>query len=267
MASNTGFSGSVPENYDRYLGPLLFEPFARDLIARIDIAVSGDILEIACGTGRLTRHLRSALPDARIAALDLNPDMIAVARPRLADAAIQWQTGDAQDLPYPTGSFDLVICQFGIMFMPDKAKALTQFLRVLRPGGKLLFNSWNTITTNEVVYTASETINQFFPDDPPTFYQSPFSLHDDTLIESLVRQAGFFDISVKLVKLTGSSPSAAEAAIGLVEGSPVIGFILEKAPGKRAAIREKVEKEIAARFGSKPLQSSLEAWVIQASKK
>jgi ubiquinone/menaquinone biosynthesis C-methylase UbiE len=267
-ASITAFSDSVPEKYDRCLGPLLFEPFARDLVNRIDPDAVQDVLEIACGTGRLTRHLRVLLPPAiRLEALDLNPDMIAVANLRLSGEDVQWRVGDAQDLPYKADSFDLVICQFGIMFMPDKAKALAGFLRVLRPGGRLLFNTWNKIDTNEVIHIASETIDRFFPHEPPTFYRSPFSFYDEDLIRALVKEAGFSEIRVSLLKTTGTSPTAMEAAMGLVEGSPVIGFIMERGPKLLPAILQSVEKEIADRFGERPMQSPLEAWVVSGRKK
>ncbi|MDR3713782.1 MAG: class I SAM-dependent methyltransferase [Puia sp.] len=273
MKRNSSYPGSVPEKYDRYLGPLLFEPFAEDLATRIGAGLSQtpvlqDVLEIACGTGRLTRHLRRVLPPAtRLESLDLNPHMIAIAKRQVQDAQIQWGISDAQDLPYEDASFDLVVSQFGIMFIPDKAKAFTGFHRVLRPGGRLHFNTWNTIASNEVVYKASEIIDRFFPDRPPAFYRSPFSFHDEDQIRSLVRAAGFSDIRMELRKMTGFSPTAAEAATGLVEGSPVIGFIIENAPELLFRIRESVEKEIAARFGEKPLQSPLEAWVAEARKK
>ncbi len=265
--THADFSGSVPEKYDRYLGPLLFEPFAQDLATRIGPEAIEDVLEIACGTGRLTKHLRARLPaPVRIEAIDLNPVMIAIARSALPEAGIHWMKGDAQELPHATGSFDLVICQFGIMFMPDKSRALAEFHRVLRKGGRLLFNTWNSIETNKVVHAASETINRFFPGNPPVFYRSPFSFHDDILIRSLLQDAGFGDIRVNLLKTTGSSPSAAEAAMGLVEGSPVIGFILENAPELLPRIRESVEKEIGDRFGAFPLLSPLQAWIAEGRK-
>lgn len=265
--SVTAFAGSIPENYDRYLGPLLFEPYAKDLLSRIDPHGINTLLEIACGTGRVTRHLRQAFPPpARLVATDLNPDMIAIGKKSIPDPTIEWQVADAQELPFEANSFDRVICQFGIMFVPDKARALSEAYRVLKPGGQLLFNVWDQMKYNEVIDVGNQIINSYFGDNPPVFYQIPFSMYDEKELESLLNAVGFKDHQIDLVKKEGISPSAADTATGMVEGNPVYLAICEKDPGLLHVIREALQQALAARFGAAPLVSPLQAWVVTARK-
>ncbi len=265
---NAAFIGTIPQNYDRYLGPLLFEPYAKDMVGRIDTASVNAVLEIACGTGRVTRHLKASLsPTVRIVATDLNADMLTVARAANPGNNIQWQLADAQDLPFDDAGFDIVACQFGFMFVPNKAKAFAEAWRVLKPGGCLLFNTWDKMENNELIHVTNPVIVSYFPTDPPTFYQIPFSFHDEKLIRSLLDQAGFYQIELALVKKEATSTSAKEAAIGLVEGNPVYGFICERDASMVGVIRCHIEKAIADKFGDYPLKSSMQAWVCKAWKK
>src|SRR5437870_8968818 len=133
------FTGSVPAFYDRCLGPVLFEPYANDLVARLDVGDDQRVLELACGTGIVTRRLREALPEsATLVATDLFDAMLVHARSVVPDAGIEWQQADAQDLPFADGSFDTVVCQFGLMFLPDKVRGFREARRVLRDGGSLI---------------------------------------------------------------------------------------------------------------------------------
>src|SRR5438067_1269268 len=144
MSSLTAFEGTVPARYDQFLGPALFEPYALDLIERVQNKPMNKILEIACGTGRLTRHLISALPEGdRLTATDLNSDMIEIAKRTVKDNRISWQVVDAQNLPFADNSFDMIICQFGVMFFPDKVTAFKEAYRVLKPEGLFIFNTWD----------------------------------------------------------------------------------------------------------------------------
>src|SRR6516225_7358615 len=162
--SDTSLEGAVPENYDRYLGPLLFEPFAEDLAKRIAGKNFKNVLELACGTGRLTRHLRKVLPpNAKLLATDLHADMIRTASDQMPNENIAWQTADAQRLSFGNGAFDLVVCQFGLMFMPDRMKVLSEVHRVLVPGGKFIFNTWDKIENNGAIYVGNQIICSYFP--------------------------------------------------------------------------------------------------------
>ena len=136
MEKTAAFAGTIPANYERYLGPFLFEPYALDLVARLQDKKYPDILEIACGTGRVTKHLAKSVKHDVLTATDLNPDMINIAKEIIRDNTIKWMPADAMQLPFQDGSFDLVVIQFGIMFFPDREKGLQEAYRVLKPGGK-----------------------------------------------------------------------------------------------------------------------------------
>ena len=175
MADVTAFTGKIPEHYERYLGPLLFEPFADDLVRRLSVHDDMRILEVACGTGIVTRRLVEKLAGrGSIVATDLNEAMYAHARtrlPRRGDAT--WRHADGTSLPFETKSFDVVICQFGLMFFSDKAAGAREAFRVLKPGGLYLFNVWDTLEQNPVPRLTHETVASFFPSDPPKFYAVP----------------------------------------------------------------------------------------------
>ena len=268
MSDSTAFTGqSVAEKYDRYLGPLLFEPFAKDLVLRVQGKKYSDVLELACGTGRVTRHLKKALPDnTKLVATDLQADMIKVAAGALPNETINWQTADAQQLMFADDSFDLVVCQFGLMFMPDKMKAASEVSRVLKKGGKFIFNTWDKIENNGVIDLGNQIICSYFPENPPSFYRVPFSMSQPDQIESLLVAAGFRNVKVDAVEKEGMSPSAKEAAIGIVEGNPIYGHIVSKDPKLVDIIRAAVEKKIADEYGERPLKSPLKAWVFEATK-
>jgi ubiquinone/menaquinone biosynthesis C-methylase UbiE len=259
----TAFTGKIPENYDRYLASLLFEPYADDLVARVPIHDGVRILEVACGTGIVTRRLVDKLAGrGAIVATDLNEAMFAHARKRLpgrGDAT--WRHADGTSLPFETRSFDVVVCQFGVMFFPDKAAGAREAFRVLRPGGVYLFNVWDALEANPVPRITHETIAAFFPKDPPKFYTVPFSYHDVATIEALLRDAGFEAVGCERVAKEGKSASAAEAAIGLIDGNPVAAEIMQRRPEALAEIKAAVAARLARELGDQPLRAPLRAIV------
>jgi len=260
---NAAFGGSIPENYDRYLGPSFFEPYANDMAARMDPTRHHRVLEIACGTGIVTRRLRKRLAtDASLVATDLNPAMLALAQ-NTSVKNVTWREADATTLPFADASFDAVVCQFGVMFFPDKETAFRETHRVLSPGGVFLFNVWDSLEHNPAARTAHETIGAFFDRDPPSFYETPFGFHDPELIRRLLRGAGFEEIKVSIVSLPCRSPSAAEFAIGLVRGTPVATAIEERGASVDPILRA-VEKKIGERFGVAPLETTMQALVCRA---
>jgi SAM-dependent methyltransferase len=184
---NARFVGSIPENYDRYLGPVLFEPSARDLVARLRVGEGARVLELACGTGIVTRRLRETMPaSARLTATDLSEPMLLIAKRRLEGASgVEWRQADACALPFPPASFDAVVCQYGLMFVPDKPAAFREARRVLVPGGQFLFNTWDAIDRNAFARIAAATLREQVPVDTPTFYDVPFSMHDHAAIAAL----------------------------------------------------------------------------------
>ena len=227
-AASTVFAGSIPENYDRYLGPLLFEPYAMDLIHRIKNRNIASVLELACGTGRVTSLLRQSLSEkTQITATDLNPEMLQVAQKKVSAKNVTWATVDMQNIPFPDAHFDLVVCQFGIMFVPDKPKAFSEIHRVLKKGGLFLFNAWDTLENNPASFMADKVMNSYFRNDPVPFYQVPFSFHDKDIIVRTMADAGFSNPKIELIQKEGVSENATNAAIGLIEGTPAYGFICD----------------------------------------
>jgi ubiquinone/menaquinone biosynthesis C-methylase UbiE len=218
--TGTPFKHSTPALYDRYMGPLLFEPYAKILAERAAVLQPDRILETAAGTGIVTRALHRAVPQAEIVATDVNPVMLEVAAQRLGSDRVSFQPADAQNLPFADTSFDLVVCQFGMMFFPDKVRANEEARRVLRSNGHYLLVSFDQLELNPVPKAAGKAVAALFPEDPPAYMErGPFSYVDPARIEHDLLAAGFTHIKLETVTLT-SRVSARDAAHGLVLGSP-----------------------------------------------
>ncbi|HEV2816341.1 MAG TPA: methyltransferase domain-containing protein [Allosphingosinicella sp.] len=230
------FAGSIPALYHDLLGPLLFEPYAWDLAGRTAALQPARILETAAGTGIVTGALMREASQAEIVATDLNQAMLDVAAKRLVSWRVQFQQADAQALPFADSSFDAVVCQFGAMFFPDRVAAFAEARRVLKPGGRLLFNVWDRIERNPVTAAVAGAVAALFPDDPPGFFERvPFGYHDTARIEADLRAAGFADIAAETVEKT-SLVAARDAATGLCQGTPLRAEIEARAPaGLQAA--------------------------------
>jgi ubiquinone/menaquinone biosynthesis C-methylase UbiE len=262
---NVEFTGSIPVAYDRYLGPMLFEPYAADLAARLGSLPIAAALEVAAGTGILTAQLRHAIPArAVLTATDLNDPMLEFARAKLPGLGITWQRADAQELPFSDASFDVVACQFGIMFVPDKARAFVEARRVLRPHGQLAFNVWGPLADNPVGRIAHDVIGQFFSSDPPTFYEVPFGFHDEAMIRQLLRAANFDVVGCHAVSLEARSASALDAARGLVTGNPIHLAVTERATAPVDEIIEALAAALAAEGGGAPFRLPMRALVVVA---
>jgi ubiquinone/menaquinone biosynthesis C-methylase UbiE len=224
------FNHSTPELYDRYMGPLLFEPYARLVAERSALLEPTRILETAAGTGIVTRAVNKAMPQAQIVATDLNPLMVEFAAQRGRCKGVDFQRADAQELPFTDGSFDLAVCQFGVMFFPDKVRANQEAWRVLVSGGRYLLVSYDRLELNPVPQAAENAVVALFPEDPPQYMErGPFSYADPALIERDLREAGFTDIQLETVALS-SRVSARDAAQGLVLGSPFRSEIERRDP-------------------------------------
>jgi ubiquinone/menaquinone biosynthesis C-methylase UbiE len=266
MERNASFSGSIPANYEKYLGPFLFEPYAVHVASLLQDKKYPSILEIACGTGRVTAHLAKEVKHDSLTATDLNADMIEVAKKIVPDKNINWQQADAMQLPFADNTFDLVVCQFGIMFFPDKLKGLQEAYRVLKPGGKLLFSTWDKLENNPAIQAGRKVIESYFGENPPGFYNIPFMMHHEEELQTLMKDAGFKNCTTTLVKKEGISASAADLSKGMVMGSPISLSIIEKDPALVEKIEAHVEKKLAEKFGNKPLKSSLAVWVCEGEK-
>jgi SAM-dependent methyltransferase len=262
------FNGTIPEMYDRYLGPLLFEPFAIDLASRVGSLKPQNVLEVAAGTGIVTREMLKALPPtSRLSVTDLNDPMIGHARRRVGeDPRVSWRQADAMELPFDDSEFDAVVCQFGIMFFPDKARGMREFHRVLSTGGNLLLSVWDSLDRNPPGATIHTALAEIFPEDPPDFYRVPFSMCDVNALRALATNAGFRKVKIESLTLEGRSPSAGDAAIGLVGGNPVINAIRERAPELVSSVEERTRERLAERFGKGEIKVPLRAHVLTASK-
>lgn len=257
MSSDTLFAGSVPRQYDRYLGPLLFRPYAEEVARRMQALAPSRILETAAGTGIVTEAIARAVPDSRIVATDLNPDMLTIARERLALDGIEVVEADAQNLPFEDGSFDAVVSQFGVMFYPDKARGAAEARRVLRDGGTYLAVIWDTLARNPVSSAISDALAAEFPDDPPRFLErAPFGYADREAIERDMRAGGFDDVSIEAVELT-SHVNAHEAAHGMCVGSPMTAELAERGDGAVERAAEAAEKALQAYDGKDMPMSAL----------
>jgi ubiquinone/menaquinone biosynthesis C-methylase UbiE len=261
--SDTAFTGSIPAIYDRCLGPLLFEPYAAEVAARARRLAPSRILETAAGTGIVTAALHTALPKAAIVATDLNPAMLEVAAGRIDSPNVTFQPVDAQALPFEDGAFDLVVCQFGVMFFPDRVAANAEACRVLSEGGRYMVLIWDRIDRNPASLAIHDAVAACFPDDPPGFLaRTPFGYHQAERIEADLHAAGFASVEIETVALQGRSVSARDAATGMCTGSPLRGEIEARDP---AALDSVVDRATAAveRLGE---WSALSALIATATK-
>lgn len=259
------FVGGIPEHYDRFLVPVIFDPYAIDIATRLSRVAGSDVLEIACGTGVLTGRLRETLSrETRLTATDLNEGMVDVARRRMPDTGIDWKVADGTALPFDDEAFDVVVCQFGIMFFPDKVAGMREARRVLRPSGRYVFNVWDGFDLNPFGRIAHDTIASYFPDDPPAFYDKPFGFSDESAIRSMLREAGFRSTAIEWVSKETTSPTARDFATGLVRGNPVILMIEERGKVAAEQIIAGVESALAREGGDRPYRSRMQALVVTA---
>ncbi|MDB4943487.1 MAG: SAM-dependent methyltransferase [Labilithrix sp.] len=264
-ATDTTFAGSIPALYDELLVPLFFEPYAEDIAERLRDVSVGAVLETAAGTGVLTRALaRSLPPHVRIASTDLNEGMLSVAA-RSTTRPVTFQTADAQKLPFADGEFDAVLCQFGIMFLPDKVAGFREARRVLSPTGRFVFNVWAELEKNEVTLVACRAVASLFPDDPPRFFERvPFGYHDEETIRRDLESAGFARVEIEVVEKCTRAPSPAALAEGMCKGTPLRNEIEARAAHRLDEVTSKATEALAARFGSGPFDNPMRALVVTA---
>lgn len=259
------FAGSIPALYDRCLGPLLFEPYAEEMARRAAALAPGDVLETAAGTGIVTAALVRALPEARIVATDLNQAMLDVAAVRIHSSNVEFQAADAQDLSFEDESFDLVVCQFGAMFFPDRVRAYGEARRVLRPSGRFLFNTWDRLEDNPASDATARAVAALFPDDPPDFLRRvPFSCFDKEAVERDLRAAGFGQVETQTVSLAHGPASPSDAAAGLCQGSPLRSEIEERDAGRLKEATAAAEEALAAMSRDGSVDTRMSAHIFTA---
>jgi ubiquinone/menaquinone biosynthesis C-methylase UbiE len=266
-ATDTRFAGSIPAVYDQYLRPLLLEPYAYDLVARLRDLDQGAVLEVAAGTGVVTHALAKALPDGvRIVATDLNDAMLQVAAAGTSAASVSWKQADAQNLPFDHAQFDVVVCQFGIMFLPDKRAGYREALRVLKPSGRFIFNVWDRLENNEVHWIVAQAVASMFPHDPPRFYErTPFGYSDPALIREQLQEAGFRSVAIETVDKVTRAASPHHAALGLCQGTPFRNEIETRAPHRLSEATDRATAALATRFGTSSFDNRMRALLVTAS--
>jgi SAM-dependent methyltransferase len=263
--SDKVFAGSVPKIYETYLVPLIFQPYADDLAKRVAARSVKRVLEIAAGTGVVTRAMSTALRgDASIVATDLNQAMLDQAAAIGTLRPVEWRQADAMQLRFPDGSFDAVVCQFGVMFFPDKAKAFAEARRVLRPGGVFLFNVWDQISENEFADVVTTSLESLFPADPPRFLvRTPHGYHHLGTVERDLGRGGF---SARAEVITVSARSKAKSprdpAIAYCQGTPLRGEIEARGAARLGEATDVAAAAIAKRFGSGAVDGKIQAHVI-----
>jgi ubiquinone/menaquinone biosynthesis C-methylase UbiE len=263
------FSGSIAELYQTYLVPLIFEPYAADLASRLAPRKPGRVLEIAAGTGVVTRAMAAALPESTtIVATDLNQPMLDFAATLPTKRPVQWRKADAMQLPFEDDSFDAVVCQFGVMFFPDRSKAFSEARRVLRPGGVFLFNTWGRIEENEFADSVTTALESFFPENPPRFLErTPHGYSDRATIERDLAGGGFTR-SPHFAKVAARSraESARIAAIAYCQGTPLRSEIIARDESLLDDATEIAAEAIAERFGQGAVDGNLQAHVVTVEK-
>jgi SAM-dependent methyltransferase len=262
---DAAFIGSIPEVYDRLLVPLIFAPYAVDLARRVAAQHPVRVLELAAGTGVVTRQLAQTLrPDAAIVATDLNQGMLDQAIATGVARPVEWRPADALDLPFADATFDVVVCQFGVMFFPDKAQAFAEARRVLRPGGQFLFNVWDRLDNNDFAAAVTEALARLFPNDPPRFLaRVPHGYHDPAVIMQDLARGGFTSApQVRTLAARSRADSPRLPALAYCQGTPLRGEIEAHGPGSLADATAVAAAAIAQQFGTGRVDGKIQAHIV-----
>jgi ubiquinone/menaquinone biosynthesis C-methylase UbiE len=262
------FAGSIPKFYDTLMVPMIFEAYAAHMAEVVAAASPGAVLETAAGSGAVTRALAPRLePDTRYVVTDFNQPMVDYAASRQGiDKRIEWRQADALALPFDDASFDVVCCQFGVMFFPNRVAGYAEARRALRPGGSFVFNVWDRIEENAFADTVTHALAELFPHDPPRFLaRTPHGYHDVVLIREELRRVGFTQISVETREEVSRSSSAREAATAFCQGTPLRNEIEARDPGLLQLATDHASRAIAKRHGDGPVTGKMRAHVIVAA--
>ncbi|MEO6503362.1 MAG: class I SAM-dependent methyltransferase [Jatrophihabitantaceae bacterium] len=262
MDTDSQWVATMPEVYDTRLGPALFAPFASPVAAAAARLAPRRVLELAAGTGILTAELLRALPDAAVTATDLNPAMVSWAAGRVPGPT--WLAADAQRLDLPDAAYDLVVCQFGVMFFPDKAAAFTEAARVLEPDATLLFTVWDRVETSQFPAAMVDSLTAVLGDRAPDFVvRVPHGYHDPDRIASDLQAGGLVVDGLERVVLRGRS-TAQELTEGFCLGTPLRFALQER--GSLESLTRSLQEEMVARLGAGPVSSDLAAYLVTAHK-
>ena len=266
--THTSFTGSMPQYYDRCLGPAWFDPLAADLAQRLAPKPPGDVLEIACGTGIVTRRLRERLdPAVGLVATDLSAAMLEYARDKLKSSdGIEWREADAARLPFDDGRFGAVVCGFGVMFVPDKSAALREAHRVLGDGGTFLFSVWDRREALPHAVAVAQLFEELFPNDPEMHFNLPYEMHDPALLRRLLADAHFGDVNIEKRRLLIDRVSARTIATGLIRGTPR-SHLIEKRGVALDDVIERITAALTKIGGADPYRGPASALFIEARRR
>jgi SAM-dependent methyltransferase len=267
-SSDAAFGGLIAALYEQRLVPLIFEPYAGDIATRAEALRPARVLEIAAGTGVVTRRLARVLPaNVEIVATDLNVPMLDQATAMGTVRPVQWRQADAMQLPFDDASFDLVVCQHGVMFFPDRKQAYIEARRVLKPGGTLLFNVWDRIEHNQFADVVTNALAAMFPDDPPRFLaRVPHGYYDKGVIGAELAAAGFGAPRIETLATRSRADTARIPAIAYCQGTPLRNEIAARDPTRMAEATQAATDAIARRFGEGPVNGKIQAHVVQVAK-
>ena len=262
---SANFAGSIPEYYDKCLGPAWFQAFAADLAQRLPTKPPGDVLELACGTGIVTRRLRERIdPTLRLVASDLSKPMLNFARSKLLDqGGIDWREADAAGLPFDDGEFAAVVCAFGIMFVPDKRAAIREARRVLKKGGILLLNVWDRLEHNRHVALTAGVMEDLFPGDEELSFRRLYEMYDPALLRTLLAEGAFQEVRIEQKQIEVHGVSARSIATGIIRGSPR-SLLIEKRGASLDEVVERVAAALEKAAGSASYRGTARAVVIEA---
>ena len=266
MGGDTGFAGNIPALYEEYLVPLIFEDYADDIVERVVRLRPRRVLEMAAGTGVVTRRLASALPDdVEIVATDLNPAMLEQAAATGTSRPVEWRPADAMQLPFADESFDAVVCQFGVMFFPDKPAAHAEVRRVLEPGGTYVFNVWDRIEANEFADVITTAVGRVFPDDPPRFLaRTPHGYHQEDRIKDDLVAGGLREPQVEVVSARSRASTPEIPAIAYCQGTPLRNEIEERDASRLQEATDQAAEALAEEFGRGDVDGLIQALVVSA---
>ncbi|HIP22839.1 MAG TPA: class I SAM-dependent methyltransferase [Rhodobacteraceae bacterium] len=260
---DSAFAGTIPENYERHFVPIIFSQYA-EILAKSVNHVEGDVLELACGTGAVTRTLAPLQASGRYIATDFNPPMLEIAKTKARGEHLKFQVADAMALPFEAAQFSTAICQFGVMFFSDKQKAYAEVARVLKPGGKYVFSVWDSLAHNHFAKAIHEGIGALYPDDPPQFMRLPFGYFDLRQIVEDLQDAGFGRVTIEAIPLTSYAANPREVAIGFGMGGPLSNEVSARGTLGIEAVIDALEAVVKEAYGDGPCAAPMQAFHICA---
>ena len=272
MSESSGWQlgGSGPEAYEQYIVPAWMGEWARDLVAMTDLQAGSRALDVGCGTGVVTRVIAPLVgPAGRVTGLDVNETMLDTAR-RMADQqgldAIAWRQGDVASMPLEDAAYDVVLCQQGLQYFPDRAAALREMARVLVPGGCLALSVWRGLERHPFFVALVEALESYLGEGSTSSLCAAFSLTDREALRSLVEASGLRRVEVRLEVKMSRYPSLAEFVPGYMAATPMAGAVAALAEADRSQMVSEVVDALQAYVDDGGLAAPMESYIVTAQK-